>query len=226
MSDRTLVAVSICSLLGTLGLYGYAVLSPPPELSGLGPDIVPGSQVRVRGLVGEVRALSNGGLAAEILPGGHGPGVRLYVPADVDSGGHVRRTLLTGASVEADGRVEEYLGSPELVLDRAHKLRLLSGASLSFVLGRPDILANSSVCVAGWAFYKELRGTRLDFRVMDRSDTSCELNCSSTSYDIDGERLHWGNGTLVRVLGRLRYYGEPPVPRLYVLGGPAGVEPL
>lgn len=226
MPDRKLLAVSLCSLLGTLGLYGYAVLSAPPELSGFGPETVPGSQVLVRGLVGEVRALSNGGLSAMLFPGGRAPGARLYVPADVDSGGHLRRALLTGAEVEVEARVEEYLGSLELVLDHAHDLRPLGEASLSFLRDRGDLLANSSVCVAGWAFFKEHRGGRLDFRILDRADPSCELDCSSTSYDPADERSQWGNGTLVRVLGRLRYHGEPPVPRLYVLGGAGGVEPL
>jgi hypothetical protein len=226
MPDRLLMIVSLCSLLGTLGLYGYAVFAPPAEFSGLGPDAVEGSYVRVEGLVREVKPLSNGALGAEILPGGRPPGVQLYVPPELDVAGAVRATLLTGAEVRAEGRLQEYNGVMEIVLDHAQELRTIRGSSLRTAWERPDILANASVCLAGLAFYKELAGNRLSFRMMDRTDRSCELNCSAASYYPADEKVSWENGTLVLVRGRLRYYGDPPVPRLYVVGGAGGVEPL
>ena len=226
MSDRMLMMVSLFSLLGTLGLYGYSVLAPPAGFSGLDPDAVEGSYVRVEGLVREVRPLSNGALGAEILPGGRPPGVQLYVPAELDVGGAVRAILLTGAEVRVDGRLQEYNGEMEIVLDHAHELRMLKPSSLSLAWKRPDILANASVSFAGLAFYKELSKDRLSFRILDRTYGSYELNCSASSYYPADERPRWDNGTLVRVLGRLRYSGDPPIPRVYVLGGAGGVEPL
>jgi hypothetical protein len=218
--------VSLGSLLGTLGLYGYSVLAPPVEYTGLDPGAVEGSFVRVVGLVGEVNALSNGGIGAEILPGGRPPGVAIYIPADTDPTGSIRGILLTGAEVSAEGILQAYNGAMEVVVDRAFGLRLLKASSLSLAWDRPDILANASVCLAGRAFFKELAGGRLTFRIMDRADGTCELNCSAASYRPADEKVRWENGTLVRVLGRLRYSGDPPVPRLQVVGGAGGVEPM
>jgi len=225
MPDRLLMIVSLFSLLGTLGLYGYSVLAPPAEISGLGPDAIEGTYVRVEGLVGEVKALSNGALGAEILPGGRLPGVQLYVPPELDVGGDVRAMLLTGATVHAEGRLQEFNGGMEIVLDHAQELRTVRSSSLQTAWERPDILANASVRLAGLVFYKELTKGRLSFRLMDLSDRSFELNCSASSYFPADETVRWDNGTSVRVMGRLRYYGDPPVPRLYVLGGAGGVEP-
>ncbi len=218
--------VSLGSLLGTLGLYGYSVLVPPAGYAGLGPGAVEGSFVRVEGLVSEVRPLSNGALGAEILPGGRPPAVPIYVPADTDPTGAIKGLLLTGAELRVDGLPQEYNGGMEVVLQHASGLRLLKASSLSMAWDRPDILANASVCLAGRAFYKELVQGRLSFRLLDRTDGSCALNCSAASYRPADERRPWENGTLVRVQGRLRYYGDPPVPRLYVVGGAGGVEPL
>jgi len=226
MSDRLLMLVSLGSLLGTLGLYGYCLLAPPAGYDGLDPDAVAGSFVRVAGLVREVRDLANGALGAELLPHGRGPAVPLYVPPDTDPTGAVRGILLTGAEVRVDGRLQEYNGAMEVVLDRASGLRLVKASSLSVAWDRPDILANASVCLAGRAYYKELVNGRLSFRVLDLSDGSRELNCSAASYRPADEKAAWGNGTLVRVAGRLRYSGDPPVPRLQVVGGAGGVEPL
>ncbi len=226
MSDRLLMLVSLGSLLGTLGLYGYAVLVPPAGLDAVGPDAVEGTFVRVEGLVTEVKALANGALGATLLPGGRAPGVAVYVPADIDPTGAVRGMLLTGAVVRVEGLLQEYNGEMEVLVDRASGLRLVKASSLSAAWQRPDLLANESVCLAGRAFYKELVGGRLSFRLMDRADGSLELNCSAGSYRAADEARPWGNGTVVRVQGRLRYFGEPPVPRLYVVGGAGGVEPL
>lgn len=226
MSNRLLMLVSLGSLLGTLGLYGYSVLVPPAEYSGLDPDAVEGSFVRVEGLVGEVQALSNGALGAEILPRGRPPAVPLYVPADTDPTGAIKGLLLTGAEVRVEGLLQEYNGGMEVVLQRAFGLRLLKASSLSLAWDRPDMLANASVCLAGRAFYKELVRGRLSFRLLDRADGSCELNCSASSYRPADETRPWDNGTVVLVQGRLRYSGDPPVPRLYVVGGAGGVEPL
>jgi hypothetical protein len=225
MPDRPLLMVSVLSLLGTLGLYGYAVMAPPAEMTGIGPDAVEGAYVRVEGLVGGVNALSNGALGAEILPGGRPPGVRLYVPPELDAAGAVRARLLTGSVVRVEGRLQEYNGKLEVVLDHAHELRLLAASSLSVAWKRPDLLANASVCLAGVAFYKQIENGRLSFRLMDPTDRSCELNCTAASYYPDDEKAPWGNGTSVRVMGRMRYYGEPPIPRLSVVGGAGGVEP-
>ncbi len=226
MSDRLLLLVSLGSMLGTLGLYGYCVLAPPAEYTGLDPDVVEGSFVRVEGLVREVRELSNGALGAELLPGGRPPAVPLYLAPDTDPTGSIRAVLLTGAEVRAEGLLREYKGAMEVVLDRASGLRLLKPSSLSLAWERPDMLANASVCLAGRAYFKELAGGRLSFRILDREDGSCELNCSAASYRPADEKAAWGNGTLVRVSGRLRYSGDPPVPRLQVTGGAGGVEPL
>lgn len=226
MADRILMMVSLLSLLGTLGLYGYSVLAPPAGFPGIGPGAIEGSYIRVEGLVLEVRPLLNGAMCAEILIGGRPPGVRLYIPPDTDGTGAIKGTLLTGAEVRVDGRLQEYNGELEIVLDHAHELRLLKASSLDMAWKRPDILANASVCFAGWAFYKELVKGRLHFRLLDRSNRSCELNCSATSYDPADENARWGNGTLVRVHGRLRYPGDQTVPCLYVLGGAGGIEPL
>jgi hypothetical protein len=226
MSDRMLMLVSLGSLLGTLGLYGYCLLAPPAEYDGLDPDAVEGSLVRVQGLAREVRDLSNGALAVELLPRGGGPAVPVYLPPDIDPSGSVRRMALTGAVLRVDGRLQKYNGVMEVVVDRASALRLLKASSLSVARDRPDLLANASVALAGRAFYKEVVNGRLSFRVLDRSDGSWELNCSAASYRAADEKAAWGNGTLVRVAGRLRYSGDPPVPRLQVVGGAGGVEPL
>ncbi len=226
MPDRLLMLVSLGSLLGTLGLYGYCLLAPPADYSGLDPDAVEGSFVRVEGFVREVRELSNGALGAELLPGGRPPAVELYVPPDNDPTGTVRAVLLTGAEVRADGRLQRYNGAMEVVLERASGLRLLRASSLSVAWERPDMLANASVCLAGRAYFKELSGGRLSFCILDRAGGSNGLNCSAASYRPAEEDAPWGNGTLVRVAGRLRYSGDPPVPRLQVTGGAGGVEPL
>ena len=226
MSNRLLMLVSLGSLFGTLGLYGYSVLAPPAEYSGLDPNAVEGSYVRVEGLVREVKPLSNGALGVEVLPGGRLPAVPIYVPADTDPTGAIKGVLLTGAQVRVEGLLQEYNGEMEVVLDRASGLRLLKPSSLSLAWDLPDLLANASVSLAGRAFYKEVVGGRLSFRILDRTDGSCELNCSAASYRPADETRPWNNGTIVLVQGRLRYSGDPPVPRLYVVGGAGGVEPL
>jgi hypothetical protein len=226
MSDRLLMLVTLGSLLGTLGLYGYSVLAPPAVYTGLDPGAVEGSFVRVEGLVGEVRPLSNGGLGADILPGGRPPAVPLYIPPEADSAGALKGLLLTGAVVRAEGRLQEYNGAMEVVLDRASGLRLVKASGLAVAWERPDILTNASVCLSGRAFCKELVSGRLSFCLLDPADGRLELNCTSASYRPADENVRWDNGTLVRVSGRLRYSGDPPVPRLQVVGGAGGVAPL
>jgi len=226
MTDRSLVAVSVLSLLGTLGLYGYCVLVPPELLTSPGPADKVGRYVAVEGLVREVYSARNGDIHAELLPQGRPPGVWLVVPGEASWAPELCRLLLTGARVRAEGVVGEYNGEFQLSIRGAGDVRLLGNSSLELVWGRPDLLNNTSVCFAGLAFYKDLYKNRLTFRLLDRYSPSLELNCSSSSYKITDERPRWENGTLVKVSGRLKYTGTPPSPRLYLAGGAAGVEPL
>jgi hypothetical protein len=84
-------------------------------------------------------------------------------------------------------------------------------------------LNNTSVSFRGLAFYKHLSGDYLTFRILDPAYPGLEINCSATKFRILDERPHWENGTLVRVLGWLKYGVKPPVPHIYLSGGAKGV---
>ena len=224
MADRLLLTVSVLSLLGTLGLYGYAVLVPPDLLAGPGPGDSSGRYVAVEGLVREVYNGWGGELDAEILPEGRPPGVWLVVPADIDGARNVRNSLLTGAEVHVEGVIAENGGRMEMTLQDGHHYRLVAASSLGTVRSRPDLLDNVSVSLAGKAFYKKVWRDYLTFRLLDLQAPSIEVNCSASRYNVSAEDPAWENGTAIRVFGWLSYPGDPPSPHVYLSGGNKGVE--
>ena len=225
MADRILVAATLLSLLGSLGLYAYSVSLGPAELSGQVPPEAVGSYVAISGMVREVRRSWEGGIEVELLPGGVGPAVWLALDEALVLSGP-REWLLTGARVRALGVLESFRGRMEMRIEVKERLQLLAPSTLGVVWSERNLLNGSCTVFSGIAYYKNLRRESITFRLLDRSDPMLELNCSSSYYKPSEERGAWGNGSLVRVTGVLRYIGEPPVPRLYLSGGAAGVEPL
>ncbi|MEM3042094.1 MAG: hypothetical protein QXD84_00930 [Thermoplasmata archaeon] len=226
MADRLLTAATLLSLLGSLGLYAYSVSVPPVELSGPVPPDAAGTYVSISGMVREVRRSWEGSLDVELLPGGKPPGVRLSIDATLLEGANLKGRLLTGARIRASGVLERFAGKMEMQIKSAARLEFLSPSTLEVLWLERGILNGSGVALAGVAYFKNLRGQSLSFRLVERSNPSLELNCSSNSYRPSEEKRPWENGTLVRVMGLLRYAGDPPAPRLYLSGGAAGVEPL
>ena len=220
MADKLLSAATVVFLLGTLGLYAYSV-NMEPDL--FGPGTAVGSYVYVEGMVRQVKKGWGGELRAEMMPDGGGPAVWLLLDETLLETESVRSAALTGARVRAEGVLEEYKGVPELRLANPDDLSMLQPSSLNVIWDRASVLNNSSVSFRGLAFYKHLSGDYLTFRIIDPVLTGLEVNCSATGFRILDERPHWENGTLVRVMGWLKYGVNPPVPHIYLSGGAKGV---
>ncbi|MGQ9582354.1 MAG: hypothetical protein ACUVV6_02425 [Thermoplasmatota archaeon] len=223
--DRLLIGASLLSLIGSLGLYAYAVSVGPSEIHGPVPQSAIGSYVAVTGMVREVRTAWGGALEAELLPGGEEPGVWVVLEDAASARSEAGNWLLTGARVRACGVLQQFRGRMEIRPGGSGELQLLSVSGLEVVWRESGLLNGSGVRLAGVAFFKRVWRDSLSFRILDPRNTSLELNCSSSSYRVSEERPPWSNGTLVRVTGLLRFLGDPPLPRLYLSGGAKGVEP-
>jgi hypothetical protein len=220
MADRMLAAATAFFLLGTLGLYGYS-LNAGPELFGRNSAI--GSFVYVEGMVRQVKNGWGGQLQAEIRPDGSGPSVWLQLDESLLGDETVRSAALTGARLKAEGILEEYRGTLELRPANPDDLSLLAPSSLNVIWDRSDELNNTSVSFRGLAFYKHLSGNQLTMRIVDPVLPGFEVNCSASGYRSLDERPHWENGTLVRVMGRLKFIADPPLPHIYLSGGAKGI---
>ena len=221
MADKLLSAATVCFLLGTLGLYGYSVEMEPDMLGSGG---VVGSYVYVEGMVRQVKKGWGGTRLAEVLSDGKAPSVWLQVDDALLDTEPVSSGLLTGARVRAEGILDEYKGVKEIALAYPEDLSLLSSSSMKVVWDRAPLLNNTSVCFRGTAYYKHVSGSYLTFRLVDTTLPGCELNCSTSYYTRADETAQWDNGTTVRVIGWLRYRGDPVSPHIYLSGGAKGVE--
>lgn len=220
MADRMLVAATAFFLLGTLGLYGYA-LNEGPEL--LGGNSAVGSFVYIEGMVRQVKNGWGGELEAEIRPDGGGPPVWLQLDETLLANFSVRSAALTGARIKAEGILESYKGTLELRPANPEDLSVLAPSSLNAIWDCAVELNNTSVAFRGQAFFKRLSGNMLTMRIVDPACPGFEVNCSSSGYRTLEERPRWENGTLVRVMGRLKYLAGPMGPHIYLSGGAKGV---
>jgi hypothetical protein len=220
MADKMLAAATTFFLLGTLGLYGYA-LNAGPELFGRNSAV--GSFVYVEGTVRQVKNGWGGEREAEIRPDDGGPPVWLQLDEKLLNDELVRSAALPGARLRAEGILEEYKGTLELRPAEPEDLSLLANSSLGVIWDRTQDLNNTSVAFRGLAYYKHLSGNMLTMRIVDPADPGFEVNCSASGYRTLDERPRWENGTLVRVMGRLKYLADPLVPHLYLSGGAKGV---
>lgn len=221
MADKLLTAATVCFLLGTLGLYGYSVEMEPGMVGSGG---VVGSYVYVEGMVRQVKKGWGGVRLAEVLPDGNAPPVWLQVDEALLETEPVRSGLLTGARVRAEGILDEYKGVKEIALAYPEDMSLLESSSMKVVWDRAPLLNNTSVCFRGTVFYKHVSSSYMTFKLVDTTQPGCELNCSTSYYRRADETAKWDNGTTVRVMGWLRYRGDPVLPHIYLSGGAKGVE--
>jgi hypothetical protein len=220
MADKVLAAATAFFLLGTLGLYGYAV-NENPEL--LGYNSAVGSFVYVEGMVRQVKRGWGDELQAEIRPDGDRPPVWLQLDETMLSDQTVRSAALTGARVKAEGILERYKDILELRPANPDDLSILAPSSLNVVWDSASGLNNTSVAFRGIAFYKHISGSMLTMRIVDLGFPALEVNCSASGYKTMDERPHWENGTLVKVMGRLKYLASTAGPHIYLSGGAKGV---
>jgi hypothetical protein len=220
VADKLIAAATAFFLLGTLGLYGYA-LKESPELFGRNSAV--GSFVYIEGMVRQVRKGWGGELEAEIRPDDGGPPVWLLLDEPLLADETVRSAALTGARIRAEGTLESYKGTYELQPANARDLSILAPSSLNAIWDGACGLNNTSVAFRGIAFYKHLSGGMLTMMLVDPQFPALEVNCSASGYRTLDERPRWENGTLVRVMGRLKYLADPFGPHIYLSGGAKGV---
>jgi len=223
MSDRLLTAATVLFLLGTLGLYGYSLEVKPLKLGSGGV----GSYVYLEGMVRQVRKGWGAEIRAEVMPDGvtgeAAAPVWLIADDALPDMGPVKSALLTGACVRAEGVLSEYRGVREIRLADAGDLSIQATSSLKVVWDKAALLNNTSVALRGVAYYKHVSGGYLTIKLVDPEAPGCVLDCSSSDYRLSEENPRWENGTQVTVMGKLRYRGDPPTPRLYISGGVGGV---
>ena len=225
MESRLLVLVSVLSVLGSLGLYSYAVVvRPEMELNPGNIADCNGKYVVARGSIREVVWGWDGELSVELLPGNRTPAVWLVLDDRSVVESPRGQQLLTGAVVKAEGVANRYRDRTEIGIGGPEDIEILGQSSLEIVRANAGQLGNASVCFAGVAFYKKAVYGKASFQLVDRLNPGLALNCTSSSYFPHDEARPWENGSVVRVWGHLTAENSPLGHRLVIIGGARGVE--